>query len=156
MSDQPCPACGRRTRETVLAPGESDVVPTLHAAANIRDILEAASKTLYEYGTIEGMLEVISTHNGDSFTIWEKLTNHRVECKASEKYIEQAKSLLRRRVAVTGKIKYHQRTKPVSMQVESLRALRPSSELPQPAAMAPIDLTGGLASEDYVGKLRDD
>lgn len=137
------------------APGEQPVVPTLHAAAHITEIIDTASTPLYEHGTIEGNLEVVSTHRGDSCTIWEVFTKQRVECRLTPEQLEQAKKALRQRVAVSGKIKYRRRGEPASIEVESIRVLRTASQLPQPGGIGPIDLTAGVPSEDHVRKQRD-
>jgi len=108
----------------------------------------------HEVGTIEGNLEVVSTHQGDSFSVWEHLTGYKVECQATPSQLEQAKQLLRHRVAVLGRITYKGR-KPVSLKVESIRRLRAKDELPQPSTIGKINLTGGVASEDFVREGRD-
>ena len=137
------------------APGEQPVSPTLHAAANVRVVMAAASREFYEQGTIEGELHVVSTRKGDSCTIWEAFTNRRVACRLTEQQLEDAKRVLRQRVAVYGKIKYRGKGEPVSIEVESIRPLRTASQLPQPSSMGKIELTGGVPSEDHVRNLRD-
>ncbi|HYH67866.1 MAG TPA: hypothetical protein VD866_24425 [Urbifossiella sp.] len=112
------------------------------------------SQSHHETGTIEGTLEVVSTHHGDSFSVWEHLTGYKVECQSTPEQLEQAKGLLRSRVAVLGRIRYLAR-KPVSLEVERIRRLRTSEELPQPSTIGKVDLTGGVASEEFVREGRD-
>jgi hypothetical protein len=123
------------------------------AVANVKVIGERA-RAFVDYSTIEGKLELISTHNGDSFAIWETLTNHKIECLATPEQLEQAKAALRRRVSVSGRVRYRN-DKPVTMTVESIRVLREQAELPQPGTMAPINITDGASSEEFIRRLRD-
>jgi hypothetical protein len=137
------------------SPNEPSVAPTLHAAANIDTIVSSLTKQHFEYGTIEGTLEVVSTHKTDTIVVWEVFTKRRVECRVTPEQLEQAKTALRHRVAVTGKIRYRRADEPATVEVESIRVLRASSQLPQPSSMGKVDLTGGASSEDYIGELRD-
>ena len=136
------------------SPNETSVSPTLHAAANIDAIIERGAGGAYEFIAIEGKLETVSTHNTDHFFIWEILTNNRVQCRATPEQLEQAKNALRKRVQVYGRARYV-RGKPTNMEVESIRILRDTHELPQPRDLGKVDITGGMSSEDYVRGIRD-
>jgi hypothetical protein len=137
----------------IFSPGEEEIELDERAVANVQEIV-AKAKHYIDFGTIEGMLEQISIHKGPSFSIWESLTNYRVDCQATLEQLEKAKELLGRRVAITGRIRYKNH-KPQSIDIESIRILRPSAALPQPRDIGPIDITGGASSEDYVRRLRD-
>lgn len=141
---------------SISAPDEEPVEISPAVAENVKRAVEKAERvgTLYEVGTIEGMLEEISTHGRDNFTIWEVLTNHRVECAvANAEQFENAKQWLRGRVAVSGRIKYKNR-KPVTIAVEQMRLMKLRTALPQPSDIGKVDITGGISSEEYVRRLR--
>jgi len=139
------------------APGGEPVTPTLHSAANIDEILRKHIGHYEEDGSIQGDLEVLSAHNGVHVDIWDVFTRSRVQCSIADELIEDAKAAFRRRVEVSGRVKYTRKGKPVSIQVESIRILRDQSELPQPTDFdtLKIDITGGVESSEYVRGLRD-
>jgi hypothetical protein len=133
-----------KAQVTLSSPGERSVTATPQVAEVIEQVVAKAVHTSVEQATLEGRLEVLSTHQGDHFVIWEMLTGNRVECRVTPEQLEQAKGLLRQRVAVSGRAHYR-KGKPVLLQVESFRALRGSSELPQPKDIGKVDITGGLS-----------
>jgi len=130
-----------------------EVTPTTRAVEHIRQVVDKA-RMYIDYGTIEGSLDEISVRGGLHFAVWEALTNHRIECAATPERLEEAKALLGRRVAVSGRVRYRNR-KPTSIRVEAIKTLREASELPQLEDMPAIDITGGLNSEEYVRRMRD-
>jgi hypothetical protein len=138
---------------TVASDRTNGVTPTVRIVENIKKVVEKA-RTYTDYGTIEGRLEVISVRGGTSISICEAFTNHRIDCEITTDRLQEAKDLLDERVAVTGRIHYRNR-KPTSIHVESFRRLRDASELPQLEDMSPIDITGGLSSEEYIRRMRD-
>lgn len=140
------------------SPGEEQVEPTLHSAANIEEIQKRQAAHYWEETSIEGRLEAISAHNGTRISIWDVLSNTKVECLVSEAQLEQAKSAFRRRVAVSGKAKVSRKGKPLSIEVDSIRVLKETDELPQPksfAGLSRVDITGGVDSAEYIRGLRD-
>jgi hypothetical protein len=138
---------------SIVVPDEEPLIPTETLVENVERVI-AGTRTHHEYGTIEGRLEQVSTHKTDSFSVWEIPTDHKVECLATPEQLEKAKELLRKRVAVTGRITYRG-GKPRQVKVDELRRLRERHELPQPEDIGPVDITGGLSSEDYVRRWRD-
>jgi hypothetical protein len=137
----------------IFTPNQDQFEIDEQVIAHAQEVAAKARKYI-DYGTIEGKLELISTHDGDSFSIWETLTGHKIDCHVTPEQLEQAKSLLRHRVAVTGGIRYRN-DKPRTVEVEHIRVLREQAELPQPMEIGPIDITGGESSEDYIRRLRD-
>lgn len=132
---------------------KESVTPTTRTIEHAEE-LEARARVYIDYATIEGRLEVISTHKVDSFFIWEVLTNHRIECFSTPELFDQAKNLLRKRVAISGRAKYRN-NRPVSINVEEIRVLREQGELPQRSDIGPFDITGGTSSEEHVRRFRD-
>jgi hypothetical protein len=138
---------------SVATDGKHEVTPTERTVAHIRQVVEKA-RVYLDYGTLEGRLEEISVHGGYRFTIWEELTNYRIECSISPDRLEEAKALLGHRVGVSGRIRYRNH-RPTTIHVEGIRRLRGVNELPQLEGIEPIDITGGLRSEEYVRRMRD-
>lgn len=137
----------------IHTPNEDPIIATPELVENVKQAV-SKTKTLYEEGVIEGRLEVISTHERDSFIVWEVLTGIKVECfPTSQEQFAKLPAFLRKRVAVHGKIKCRI-DKPVSVQVDEVQPLRDQHELPQPKDIGKVDITGGLDSDEYVRRLR--
>lgn len=137
--------------------GEEKVTPTLHSAANIDEIVNKQHAFYYEETTVEGRLEVLSAHNGTRLSIWDVLTNTKVECLVNDEQLEGAKAAFRKRVAVTGRAKVTRKGKPLSIKVESIRVLRETGELPQAKdfeGTGRVDITGGVDSAEYIRGMR--
>ncbi len=137
---------------------EEAVEPTLHSAANIEEIQKRQTSHYWEETSIEGRLEVISAHNGTKISIWDVLTNTKVECLVTDAQLELAMGAFRKRVAVTGRAKITRKGKPVSIEVTSIRVLKEKDELPQAkdfAGAGRVDITGGVDSAEYIRSLRD-
>jgi len=146
-----------RTQVTFDMPGEVEVKIDL-ALAGHAHLVVAKTKSLYEHGTIEGLLDVISKRKRDRFFVTETLTGNKVECFARTELFHKAYELFGReapqRVSVEGRIKT-QFGRPKSMNVETIQRLRGTEELPTLDDIGPMDLTGGLDSGDFVRGLRD-
>jgi hypothetical protein len=131
-------------------PIESRVDLTSNIAAIVG---QAITRT--ETGTIRGELHQITTRGTDSFAVWDSLHGHRVVCVPSDgDQFAVAAALLRRRVAVTGLIRYRDGL-PVKVTVESLRPLPGPDDRLDLDSLPVIDLTGGRPSEEYVREMRD-
>jgi len=88
--------------------------------------------TLAEIGTIEGRLDMVSYRNGLHIGVWDILTDRAVRCNISPDLIETAIEGLRkrRRVAVSGRIRYRPTGEPVSIDVKDLELFPPAEDLP--------------------------
>ena len=77
-----------------------------------RDISEKVGRILaagyHNIGSLEGTLEIINVHGSPSVTIWDRVSRSPVRCSIpkDDEWIANVKSLLGRRVAVTGDIHY--------------------------------------------------
>lgn len=143
---------------TFSSVGETAVEPTLHTAANIDEIRKKQPAHYWEETTIEGRLEVISAHNGTKLSVWDVLTNTKVECLVNDSQLEEAKAAFRKRVAITGRAKVTRRGKPVAIEVSSIRVLKEKAELPQAKdfeGTGRVDITDGMDSAKYIRGLRD-
>jgi len=135
---------------------KNEVVITQQAFQHVEEIVEHA-RIYLDYGTIEGKLESLSVHDRLNFTIWEALTDKRVDCFVDEDLFGKAYAMLRNRVAVrvavSGRVKYRNHV-PKSIQVESIRQFPDDKDLPEPKDIGPINITDGLSSEEFVWRLR--
>ncbi|HLN30460.1 MAG TPA: OB-fold nucleic acid binding domain-containing protein [Gemmataceae bacterium] len=129
------------------------VSPGVEAVKNIHAVIETARRYI-DYGTIEGQLQTVSVRGTQHFFTYETFTDNKVMCSVTPEQFQQWMSLLGKRVAVTGRIRYRNH-QPQGINVENIRVLRDSSELPQLAEIPPIDITSGLPAEEYVRRMRD-
>lgn len=140
----------------LYVPDEPPAVLTKQTVTHLKEISEKA-RVYIEYTTIEGRLEEISIRHTDHVNVWETLTNSRIECRVTAEQMEEAWKAIRARVprvAIAGRLRYRN-NRPTLMLVESIRVLRTAAELPQPQDIGPIDITGGVSSEEYIRRLRD-
>lgn len=138
---------------TIDGNGRGSVKLTSNAVKNA-DELAKKSRLYVDLTTIEGFLQIISVEKGNRVFIRDTLTGDKIECIVTDEQLEAATHLLKRRVAVTGRVSYRNHV-PKTIHVEGeLRVLREASELPAIEEMAPIDITGGLPSEEYVRRIR--
>lgn len=142
---------GEVTKITIQAQGIRPVAITQRVAANVDELIGPQYEA---YGSIEGMLETLSVHGRPHFTIYDVLTRRGVQCLIPQGLVSKAHSAFQKRVAVSGKIKYTRRGKPVSISAEDLRVLREKHELPQAKDIEGIDLTGGTDPTEYIRRLR--
>lgn len=111
------------------------------------------------FGSVEGVLDRINIHKTPNCTIYSSLTKKAISCtfvRAShQKMVAEA---LGRRVSVNGRVHSNRRGDVLRIEMESLRILRDSPEIPDILNFAGSepDYSGGLSSEDYVGVSRRD
>lgn len=94
---------------------------------NISEILDWDYEDI---GTVEGILEVVSAHNGYEFRIYEPIWLKSIKCTFSEELLSNALNAFKKRVEVHGTIKYTKEGIPVSARVEKINKLPESSDLP--------------------------
>ena len=108
-----------------------------------------------EYGSLEGTLEAINVHNTRTVTIWESLSRLAVRCWFPEEYEEAVSRLLRRRVRISGLVRYFADGRPQKItEIGSIEDLSPDPSLVRATFGSIPDLTGGLGSERYLRVMR--
>ena len=110
-----------------------------------------------EYGSIDGKLEAINLHGTPRFTVWDRITNAPVHCTfpRSGNWTQKVRSLLQRRVLVTGRIRYLKDGRPYSMsELTDLIDKTPDPSLPKGDFGSIPNLTGDMDSVEYVRRLR--
>ena len=138
-----------------LSTSAKNMVLLTNQAVRHVDEVVAKLRKYKDISTIEGSLDVAWKHRHSSFLIWESGTNRRVECLVSEPEFHKYIKYLGKRVAVTGAVLYSNHV-PQKIEVESIRILPTKEESPTLEDIGPIDITGGIPSEEYVRRMRDD
>ena len=124
-----------------------------HLAANAASLMP---KEHDELGTIRGKLERLDTHGAYTFSVWDAVTGHKVDCVFPEDRYEEVLGLVRRRVDVSGRIRYTGAGLPYRVIVEEIRELPDHYSISELLNGPPMNLTGGLEEAEYVRRLRDE
>lgn len=86
--------------------------------------------SLAEVGAIEGKLEMISARNGLHVGIWDALTDRPVRCNITPELFDRVIAAFKKRVSVTGTIRYKPTGEPVSIDVEAIDIFPDAGRLP--------------------------
>jgi len=86
--------------------------------------------TLSEVGTLEGKLEMISARGGFHAGVWDALTDRPVRCNIPPGLTDRAMRAFKKRVAVSGTIRYRNTGEPLSIDVEELEIFPETDKLP--------------------------
>ncbi len=113
------------TAEISLA--NSSAKLTAKTVANIDALLGSHIK---DYGTLEGRLLVLSAQGGPNIAVVDPLTDRAVRCWVNEAQLEEAIRAFRKRVAVTGLVRYRRDGQPNSIEVDEFVVFPDRSELP--------------------------
>lgn len=126
---------------------------TEQAAVNVARLVEPRSTAI---GSVSGNLEMISVHGPARYNVYDALTRRAVRCTFPRERLEEVASALGRRVLVSGIVHRNQFGEPVKVERGQLGLLRSDAELPSTRDIAGLvpDLTGELASDEYVRRLR--
>ena len=107
-------------------------------AANVKAYLEAPA---HAYGTVEGILQRISSRRGNHCAVYDRRFGYSVECSLNDDMMRKALDSFDQRVVVYGRITYHDR-RPYRMSAERLETFPDPNTLP--------------SADDMLGILRDD
>jgi hypothetical protein len=103
--------------------------------ANAAEILKAAYE---DYGTIEGRLQVVSEEGRLHCNVRDPVSGRAVRCVISEDMLPRAFAAFRKRVEVSGPIRYRKDGTPTSIKVQSLDVFPDKTALPSPREMRGI------------------
>jgi hypothetical protein len=146
------------SRIEFAAPGEEKITPTLRSAAMIDEFFGRRAAYHLADTTVEGSLETVTIHGGEAFDIFDQLTGTRVRCVLPEGKLNEAVGALGKRVGVSGRAKFSDKGRPISIEVDSIRVLRDKVDLPSASDFeggGRLDITGGMDSVEFVRRLRD-
>jgi len=130
-------AFGRRQNGVpvrVLSRERSRVV-TRNVSKNVSEILDWKYEDL---GTVEGTLEVVSAHNGYEFRVYEPVWTRVVRCTFDENLLRDALASFKKRVEVSGLVRYTKDGFPVSIKVAKIAEFPDPSDLPSVRSMRGI------------------
>ncbi len=86
--------------------------------------------TLAEIGAIEGKLDMVSFHGGLQVGVWDALTDKMVRCQVPPSLEPKVMAALKRRVSISGKIRYRPNGDPVSIDADGIEIFPDVSQLP--------------------------
>jgi hypothetical protein len=139
----------------VASPGLGFIAPTQKMFEN------AATTIVNKYysipSSVDGKLDVVNVHSRAKFSVFDDTHYREVRCHFSDSIFEKVRKNLGKRVTVIGNVRFDSATdRPVSITVEEIEPIDEDPIKPRCfSEMRPIDITGGLSSEDYVRQLRD-
>ncbi|MFZ1413691.1 MAG: hypothetical protein WAS73_03785 [Defluviicoccus sp.] len=100
---------------------------THKAVAHVATILQEAYE---DFGAIEGRIQVISDQGQLHVFVVEPIRNRRIRCKFGEEQLPAFMDAFRKRVEVTGRIKYRRGGVPISIVATCLKEFPESKDLP--------------------------
>ena len=103
-------------------------LPLIHnIQQNINSILSGRHQ---DYGSVEGVLESISSKRGLYFAVYDKILKRSIRCKFNEMLIDKAKEAFMKKVLVSGSITYDKDGYPQAVKVEEMDIFPPKESLP--------------------------
>jgi hypothetical protein len=130
-----------------------DLTPTVHARLQELLLPEQSAE-----GTADGTLEAINLHSTPkAFNIYPLVGPSKLVCHFPTELEDEAIAAIRKRVLVTGLLKYHEgATYPHAIEVQSLSVFPPNDALPTFSELRGIapDATGDMLSEDFIRQIR--
>ena len=125
------------------------------ARANLYVAPEESCKSSFR-----GMLDVINIHGLEKlFWLYPEIGPNKIQCTFPKRLFETAKMALGKRVEIVGLFNYKINAPyPHAAEVDDMSTLPPDDELPHFKDLLGIDpeMTGGLSSEDYIKKIRNE
>lgn len=137
-------------RVTLAVLDELPVVPTQRVAANVGELV----RTYDELTSFQGRLEAVTIHGKRIFHIWDPFDG-RIACRFSEAQLFAVRDLLAHRVSVYGRATFTKGGKPLYIEVEEITRLPEQHEVRSVRTYAPINITGGMSSHEYIRSIRD-
>lgn len=132
------------------------------AAAHTKAVLTPIPKPYREIGSVEGFFKSVERDGWGRPLLWvrHRLTGDDLKCLVSGDALTQVEKheigevWRNRRVQVLGTIHFKSPGRISQVDATKVRFLRKRSELPDLEDIVDPDFTGGLRSEDYLGRLR--
>jgi len=120
--------------------------------------MDHSTKKYEGFGSVLGMLEVISVHSGNEVRVWDENTNRPVVCVYPDLLEEDLKANLRKRVLAYGVVSYNSSGQPLSVALEGIDPYSDVDDLPTIEQVSGLikNLRGGLSLKDYMERLRDE
>lgn len=103
------------------------VTVTHKAVAHVATILQEAYE---DFGTVEGRVQVISDQGNLHVFVLEPIHHRRVRCYFGEDQLPAFMAAFRKRVEVTGRIKYRRDGRPISIHAQRVKEFPDAKDLP--------------------------
>jgi hypothetical protein len=104
--------------------------PALVTHRTVAHVAVLLSEHYEDFGTIEGRIHVISDQGALHVFVTEPVWNRRIRCYFDEEMLPVFLGAFRKRVEVTGRIKYRRDGKPISIDATTLSEFPESKDLP--------------------------
>ena len=127
---------------------------TAQASMNAGQLLRVWRQSI---GSVEGRLETISLHGKSRFILYHDLTRKAVTCKFDPtRWLDEMKESLGHRVRVYGIVYSNIRGEPLRVEIDRIRRLHSSAEIPTIEGMRGIDpdFTGELSTGEFLRSVR--
>lgn len=132
---------------------EDEVTLTDWTELNAQQFIRARYE---EYGSIEGMLQMVSVAGGAHFTVRDTITGRAVECRVPPEQLDTVIRAFRKRVAVYGYIETNERGGILRIRMDDLELLADDNDLPTVEQVAgTFDITEGIAVREFIAGLHD-
>ena len=136
-------------------------VNDIQTATIEQDISEKANRILtagyWNLASLEGMLEVISVHRTQTFTIWDRVSRSPVRCSvpSHSALFRDAKDLLGKRVFVRGSVRYFSNGVPRSItDIMEIIDATPDPNLPEASFGSIPDAEASQDPVEFLRKIR--
>lgn len=96
-------------------------------AQNAKAMLEAAYE---EEGSIEGRLERLDAHNHLQLVVYDVLDDRAIKCEVDDELLKQAQTHWRKRVEVTGRVRYRKDGQAVSIRAKEIIGFPSPEDIP--------------------------
>jgi hypothetical protein len=120
---------------------------TQRAAATVDDLVAGKFRAI---GSVEGTLQLLSTHTTPYFAIYDDVWGGRVRCEFPDKLKSLALNAFDQRVVVRGTVTSDVAGRPRHVKVDDLVVLPAREQLPQSLRGADRDFTGPLDAGEYI------
>ena len=148
---------GDITRISITGSVNGKLARPIHLNEKVaKNVQEVIGPRYTAIGSIEGKLEMISIRRPIRFGITHALTKKSIKCRFQSDMLDQVKSALGKRIIASGIVHYNSQHEPVRVDVEWIRVLRESSELPTTEELggSDPDFTGDMDTIDYLRSIR--
>jgi hypothetical protein len=123
------------------------LVLTQRAAAAVDDLIAGKYRSI---GSVEGRLQVLSTHTTPYFAVYDDVWGARVRCEFPDSLKSAALNAFDQRVVVRGVVLSDVGGRPRHVKVEDLTPLPSRDDLPQSLRGADREFTGRLDAAEYI------
>lgn len=138
--------------ESPQFPATEPIRPTQQVSRNAAQLL---MRGFYEApSSLDGRLDIVNVHKAARFSIFEEIDGREIRCKFPQKLLDDVKRSIGKVITAVGNIRYNAESDlPVSIDVESIEPREESAEFITEGH--PVDVAGGLPSEEYIRRMRD-